>query len=593
MLVASIGIPMILQPSSSSPITVRGLCLAMGILITIAPSCAKSSKPSGLSSAADAALDTMAGTGGLGQDGASVGGQQDGEASTGSGGFAVSRDAGAGTGSGGAAGGSAGGSAGVRGTGGEGLPPGYGGTTTSTCAPSPSPDLYSDPSAPSTPTLSNPSALCIKSVASTTCTPLVPSPLATVCRPSVVSNDHEFVLWGGNSDSCASGAVPLSGLDAQGAVYDTITGTWTSIETSGAPPWQTDSLVQLVGRKLVVLGGTGNTMSRHRYDLDTHLWTSNVPTDGKNIPVSVETGYMTYTKGLTVGNLILLIPGQNPALQLGLGSSSSDSTNAWLYDPSNDTWKSAAPFPLTGRLTPSYAIASGKLVVWGGASLDGSKPFSDGAVFDPVANQWTVMPSAGAPAAGTGYRAAADPVSGMAFFIGSGRYDAAGESDAGAVFNVATATWATVPASPARGQNQQIASASAYGNRLVVMRYASSTIAIYDATTGQWTTFATTPCAAGSVGSAATPTMIYKNKLLLLNGTSLSGISLYDLATGAATDLDGAVAPLARANCSMAWTGDRLVVWGGFFRTRTCYGSTPASCSQATTNFSNGFSLTW
>ena len=540
----------------------------------------------GLGGKADAAWDGNAGKGDLGQGGAGGAGSRDAGTGTtgGIGGAATggSRDAGLGAGSvAGAAGAGAAGSAGSS------------GTSVSSCVPGPSPDPYTSPEVGSTPGISgDPGALCIRPVSPTTCTMLAASPLSTVCRPTVLSNDHEFVIWGAKSDACSTLSSSMANANAQGAVYDTTSGKWTSIETAGAPLWQADSLVLLAGRKLVVLGGTSDSMARHRYDLDTHQWTSNNSADGKNIPIGVETGYMGYTKGLLLGNLILLIQGQNPALQVGLGSSSSDSVNVWLYDPGNDTWKAAAPFPLTGRITPSFAITSGKLVVWGGASADNSQAFNDGAVFDPVANSWTVMPTKGAPAVGQGYRAAADPTSGVVFFVGKGPYDTAGESDEGAVFHMATGTWTAVPASPVRGQ--QIANTNAFGNRLVVLRYATSTISVYDETSGKWTTLNTTACAAGRVGVAAMPYAIYKNKLLLLlGGTSIAGISLYDLTTGAATDLDGAVAPVARANCSIAWTGDQLVVWGGVFSTRTCYGTTPASCSMSTSNFANGFSLTW
>jgi hypothetical protein len=315
--------------STTSRSTVLGcLLLGMGILVASAPSCARSAKQAGSTSAADAsqadaaltkvdtpeavadtgastggvpgsggtgglagtggssgadapkgaggsggaadaALDAPTSTGGIGQGGGS-GGQVDGEANGGSGGSSTggTRDASAGTGGGGAGGGFGG----TRGTGGEGLPPGVGGATTSPCVPGPAPDLYGSPSAPPTPPLTaDLGALCIKSVAPTTCAPLATSPLATVCQPNVLANDHEFILWGGNADSCGSGNIPLSGLTAQGAVYDTTTGTWTSIATSGAPLWQTDSLVLLSGRKLVVLGGSGNSMSRRSEEHTSEL----------------------------------------------------------------------------------------------------------------------------------------------------------------------------------------------------------------------------------------------------------------------------------------------------------------------------------
>jgi hypothetical protein len=424
--------------------------------------------------------------------------------------------------------------------------------------------------------------VCIKAASPTTCASLATSPLSVLCQPAVLATDHELVIWG--PKACATYA---NATAAEGAVYDTTVGAWTPIETVGAPLWLTDSLVLLAGRRLVVLGGWGNQYNRYRYDLDTHVWTSTVPAIPNSIP-----SIGNYSVGLVLGSLVLVLQNQNPKVKLGIGQA-----EVWLYDPSTDKWTVAPPFPLTGRVTSASAVASGKFVAWGGLAWDestltsGTQPFNDGAVYDPVANKWTVMPSAGAPPARGGINAAADPATGMAFVFGGGRSDLTPEADDGAVFDLATNTWTAIPVSPNPPKlGQYWARLSALGNRLVVQRDSPVSLAVYDASARKWTLPSLTPCAAAG---GLVPYAIYKNKLLLSGEGTVFSMSLYDLTTGAVVDLDGAAAADARVHAAMVWTGSRLVGWGGDNHTRTCLPNAPANCTIWGTDFTNGFSLTW
>jgi len=267
--------------------------------------------------------------------------------------------------------------------------------------------------------------------------------------------------------------------------------------------------------------------------------------------------------------------------------------DAWLYDPSTDKWTKVAEPPIAARQGAAIAVASGKVVVWGGLSLDSFHVFSDGAVLDTVANRWT--PTGGAIAARNlqPEQVAADPASTLVFIFG-GR-SATGENASdwnynGGVFDVATGTWAAIPPMP---QTTRPASLYAFGSHMVgLTTYERDPIAVYDATARAWTALARLPCAMRQ--SPLTPYAIYKNKLLVGGSDGIGGLSLYDLDTGTGVSLDGAVSPVVRPGAAAVWMTDRLVVRGGSYDQWTCPDDTFTFCQLTRrTQFANGFTLTW
>jgi hypothetical protein len=385
-----------------------------------------------------------------------------------------------------------------------------------------------------------------------------------------------------------------------GSVFDATSGNWNTIATTGAPAWAIGMLSLVVGRRLVIIGGDTNFLGRSAYDLDTAVWTTRTePTNANPALISGNTqnidGVGSFSAGFVVGRWILVLTGQDsfPGFRLG-------QTALWLYDASVDKWTAAAAFPLAQRTSALVAVAGGKWVVWSGSATDGSGLLTDGAVFDPEANRWATMPAAGAPAARRSMKAAADAAGTKAFFFGGSDPPPpqTPEYDDGGVFDVASNTWASVPPSPHPPAllEQLTVHMGAFGNRLVVLRRFSANVSVFDASSRQWTVFPETACAANTNNDNVVPYAIYKNKLLLAGtnlGTGVGGISLYDLASTAAVNLDGQVSPVARTGAVMSWTGNHLVVVGGQHEQRTCFGSSPSSCQTSGTTLPGGFTLTW
>jgi N-acetylneuraminic acid mutarotase len=111
---------------------------------------------------------------------------------------------------------------------------------------------------------------------------------------------------------------------------------------------------------------------------------------------------------------------------LGCGRDSTNSPklcgDGGAYDPAADRWTAlstaGAPTPRSGHA----AVWTGKqMIVWGGAAVtcaDGSSgACGDGAAYDPSSDRWTPLPSSGAPTPRSGHAAA---WTGQAMFIWGG-----------------------------------------------------------------------------------------------------------------------------------------------------------------------------
>jgi len=154
-----------------------------------------------------------------------------------------------------------------------------------------------------------------------------------------------LLIWGGSG-----GVVPDVAL-GDGAALDPVAGTWTPLPSAGAPSPRWAAHVAWTGRWLLVWGGIGCGVDR----------------------------------------------AGGPGL-CGDGA---------RYDPVAGTWS-----PMTSTGAPSARVGAAaawngrELVVWGGAATrcaDGSSgACADGAVYDPAADRWRPLATAGAPVARSG-----------------------------------------------------------------------------------------------------------------------------------------------------------------------------------------------
>lgn len=84
----------------------------------------------------------------------------------------------------------------------------------------------------------------------------------------------------------------------------------------------------------------------------------------------------------------------------GIGAASQLLTDGALYEPSTNSWSlistQGAP---SGRALATAVWTGTSVVVWGGGNVQGNADFNDGGRYDPLTNSWTPLPSTGAPAA--------------------------------------------------------------------------------------------------------------------------------------------------------------------------------------------------
>ena len=150
------------------------------------------------------------------------------------------------------------------------------------------------------------------------------------------------------------------------------------------------------------------------------------------------------------------------------------------------------------------------MLLWGGADAAfGFGTIGDGASYDPVANTWQPLATAGAPAA---RRSAAVAWTGTRFIVWGG-------------FS---------------------------GSSL-------DTGAMYEPTRGRWTAMLTT----SSAFTLSAPVWTGSRLIAYGGGTFTSVGGIFDPVANAWTPLATAGAPSARGNSTSVWTGTQMIVWGG------------------------------
>jgi N-acetylneuraminic acid mutarotase len=231
------------------------------------------------------------------------------------------------------------------------------------------------------------------------------------------------------------------------------------------------------------------------------------------------------------------------------------------FDPKTNRWREL-PHP------PSRIHDGAGLVVWSGRELIGwgggccGDAFSDGAAYNPATNSWRRL--RGAPLAGSQHPLGAWTGRELLVFVGS--LDPDGKPwparlARAAAYNPKTDSWRRIEPLP---RPRPDGNAVWDGRELLVVGGGRATLA-YNPRTNRWRRLS--PMPSGRVGATA----VWTGKRLLLVGGRVSvGDSAvfarlplaYDPARDRWSTLPAA--PLAgRVSPAAAWTGRRLIVWGG------------------------------
>ncbi len=371
----------------------------------------------------------------------------------------------------------------------------------------------------------------------------------------------------------ALGSVPLSlpGLAASAAsgVDDPVTcsptDTWDSGALDSVPSGRTSMAAVWTGSLFVVWGGYNEHFlaTGGRYDPVTDSWR---PTSTVGAPAA-RIGHTA----VWAGSRMVIWGGETCC---GADGYTQLTETGGRYDPASDTWSpTALRFAPASREYHVAAWTGSRMIVWGGVTRGPSGPeYPDtGGSYDPVADSWGPITTAGAP---QGREAGTAVWTGSRMVVWGGSYnDFTGTRavQTGGRYDPASDTWAptTIAGAPeARTRHTAVWAGSrmivwggiAYDGGPHVFRSGGR----YDPSADAWTP--TTED--GAPQARSDHTAVWTGQELVVwggygGGPLLASGGRYDPATDSWRSTSTDTAPSARSGHVAAWTGSRMVVWGG------------------------------
>jgi hypothetical protein len=299
---------------------------------------------------------------------------------------------------------------------------------------------------------------------------MLPDPPAWPAAPSLVWTGDRAVLWGGLPSSSAG-----SSERAVGSVFEPRGDHWTEMAEPLPEPegfegnLGSQSMLWTGDRVLVSTGALGTGVDPDRslllsYDPDDNTW--------EYVGVAPTSAETWGVRSLMAGDRVVLIsdrlylsqpgwvPGGEPVsadtwpttttTTVPPATTTSLGTTTTVAEISSD-WRQLASPPLSDRIWSSATWTGSELIVWGGATANGST-FSDGAAYDLSEDSWRFLaesplqPRANYVAIWTGDRL---------IVWGGASYGTGGQLidrlDDGASYDPKTDTWAPISSPPLTG----------------------------------------------------------------------------------------------------------------------------------------------
>lgn len=418
------------------------------------------------------------------------------------------------------------------------------------------------------------------------------TPISTVGAPqaryyhNAVWTGTQMIVWGGQTTNTSG--TPATTL-ATGGIYTPATDTWSAMAPNGIPPmadgrnraqafwtgtdlliWGGNVIPQTLGSSFPGGGGVGK-----RYHLASNTWSDMA------MNLTEMANGMNWS-GVWTGSAMILWSGQTQ------GDSSQPA--AGIYRPAADTWQTLPRIPGDPALptTGFSTVWTGtEMILWGG--VDGMGNYSNaGYRFDPVTTIWTAMPTTGAPAARAGHYAVS---LGGKMVVWGGQSVSSGMppvvtsyySDGG-IYDPVANTWQSIAATDAPPCRTE-ATVTAATDRVIVwagiqtpdlgtttkyLKHGGS----YQPASSTWTVLAN-----GSPAPRFGHSAIWTGTELIVWGGQSGGGSgpdggldftfndgaRYNPATGVWTPLPSTHAPSGRVGHAAVWTGTEMIIWGGSY----------------------------
>ena len=247
-------------------------------------------------------------------------------------------------------------------------------------------------------------------------------PPARYAFQAALGTDNMLYVAGGQT----ADATPT--LYDQVSRYDFTTNTWSNVASLPVPLGQ-GSMGASNGKVYVAggfIGGSNVTNALRIYDIASNSWTS-----GANLPTSPG---VEAAAGAVVNGKFYVMGGDD--FTNGLNTT-------FIYDIASNTWTTGAMLP-DSRTNTCATVYNGLIYVYGGVILPGFTTTDTLLSYDPVANSWTNLGSAGT--AGLGNYGGIAPFGTGQLIIADGA-DSTGASTTGThVFDITGGTFSAGPA---------------------------------------------------------------------------------------------------------------------------------------------------
>jgi N-acetylneuraminic acid mutarotase len=245
---------------------------------------------------------------------------------------------------------------------------------------------------------------------------------------------------------------------------------------------------------------------------------------------------------------------------------SPDINSGGRYNLAANTWTALPSSGLAGRSYHTAVWTGSEMIIWGGVALGGSQYFGDGARYSPITNSWTTVTLSGAPAL-RGYHTAVWSGSEMVIW---GGLSSGPVFNVGGRYNPANNTWAaaaiTTTGAPAL---RSLHTAVWSGTEMIVWGGGS-----YTNDGGRYNPANNTWAAAGVTTSGAPLGRSYHTavwtgtEMIVWGGNTNNTIYFndggrYNPTLNSWTAVTTTAAPSARFHHTAVWTGSDMIIWGG------------------------------
>ena len=373
---------------------------------------------------------------------------------------------------------------------------------------------------------------------------------------TTVWTGNEMIIWGGYS-------FQVGGYLNTGGRYNPSTNSWTATSINNPPSARSGHSAVWTGAEMIVWGGSSDVDTYNtggRYNPVTDTW---IATSAINTPTARSEHTAVWT-----GSEMLIWGGYNSAIgYTAVGG---------RYNPIADNWSQTnttnAP---DGRIAHTAVWSGTDMIIWGGYVWDGvsTHAFNTGGKYNPTADSWTPTSTANAPVGRyrhTGIWTGSEMIVwGGFFFDGSAHY-----LNTGGKYNLATDTWsATSTSSVPSGRYYHTAVWT--GNEMIVWGgYAGSSIYLnsggkYNPAADSWTA---TNTANAPTGRQFHTAVWAGSEMIVWGGYFYDGNDNWLDTGGRYTPINDSWsatsttnAPTGRDLHTAIWTESNMIVWGGYF----------------------------